>query len=328
MIHQHRPPAREPLAVEWPRSEALRHQGIVHDRDVGRRHGLAVLADQERRAAIEARARRGHREAPYQAGRRLGIEDDRDLHRLALATAQPAHGPPRRLASHFLRRLEVPEMARGGVPEVPLHVALVRRHGRHRQGEGRDPEASGEPAARGIGHAALTVVELRALRVPHAGIGLERRRLRPPRPVDLLLDAHRMPVGVPEAEVRHVAGQRLRRRQPGVLVAPGHLRQAHALVHEPGQRSGREIRRRRRCGTGLGEDAEGAAVLAGVLEGLHGPQPHLHGLELLLDHEGVGLDGAPGARAAQEVLEPIEHLGLGSGGEGRPRHPRPRSRRR
>ena len=56
------------------------------------------------------------------------------------------------------------------------------------------------------------------------------------------------------------------------------------------------------------EDPEGAAVLAGVLQGLDGPQADLHGLELLLDHEGVGLHGALSAGAPQEVLQPAQHL--------------------
>ena len=51
------------------------------------------------------------------------------------------------------------------------------------------------------------------------------------------------------------------------------------------------------------------------------PEPDLHGLELLLDHEGVRLDGAAGAGPAQEVLEPLEHLRAGPGGDDLSRHP-------
>jgi hypothetical protein len=44
-----------------------------------------------------------------------------------------------------------------------------------------------------------------------------------------------------------------------------------------------------------------------VLQRLDLTEPDLGGLDLLLDHEGVGLDRALGAGSAEEVLESIQH---------------------
>jgi hypothetical protein len=56
------------------------------------------------------------------------------------------------------------------------------------------------------------------------------------------------------------------------------------------------------------------------VRGLHGAQPDLHRLELLLHHEGVGLDGPSGARAAQGIVQPIEQVGPDPGREDLARH--------
>jgi hypothetical protein len=186
-------------------------------------------------------------------------------------------------------------------------VAVLDRHRRDRERERREPEPGGEAAAGGVGDAALSVEVLRALGVRHPGVGLQGGCLGPARALHLLLHREVVPLGVPQVQLGQLAGQRLGRRQAGVLVPLGDTGQRDRLVDQAIQGRAREIGGGRRGGAGGGEDAEGAAVLPGVLQRLDLAEPDLDGLELLLHQEGIRFDRALGARPPEKVLDLVQH---------------------
>ncbi len=298
LADQHRPPGRQPLAVERARPERRRDQRVVHDRDGRRRDLRAEPVEQERGTAIEARAAGRAGDRAHEARRGLRVEHDGHLDRLHLPGAQPPQRPRRRLAPDRFRVLQLGPLARARVPVVALHLAVQRRDRRHADAEARRRVAVSEAVRRRIGVAGAAVGILGALRVGHARIALERRRLGPARDLDLLL-WRQVGAGILEVEVGDPRDQGRRVRQPGVRILRGDLRQRRRLVDDSLERIARQIGGRRGGRGAAREHAQGQALLARVVDVLDLPHPHGDAEVALLDEEAVG-GGGPALSGALE----------------------------
>ncbi len=188
VAHQHRPPGRQPLAVEGARPERRRDQCVVHDRD-GRaprsscRAGRAGTRRGDRGSGRWPRRRSSARGSPRSPGRTPpGTSTDFIFLAPSRRSARAAAFRPTASGSSSWARLRAAR-----VPVVALHLAVRRRDRRHADAEARRRVAVSEAVRRRIGVAGVAVGILGALRVGHARIARERRRLGPARDLDLLL---------------------------------------------------------------------------------------------------------------------------------------------
>ena len=307
VLHEHGAPRREPLAVEGARAERAGDRAVVHDRHRGGRHLGAEAIEQERGAPVEARAARRPRERAHEARRGLGVEDDGHLGGPHLPRAETPERAGRGGAAHRRRVLELRARARGRVPVVALHLAVLHGDRRRAEAERRARVAPHEAVRRRVGVARAPVRVLGALGVRDARVGRERGRLAGARDRDPRLGRRLRGAPVLEPEVGHLPDQLGRVGQPRVRVLGGRARQARRLVHHALERRAREVRGGRRGGGSAHEDAEGQALLPRVGHGLDLAEAHRGAPMAVLDEVAVGRGRAARGGARQH---PDEHLRL------------------
>ena len=241
-----------------------------------------------------------------QGGRHLRIEDHRHLGGLHPPGAQPAQGALGGGAADRLRGVQVGALARGVIPAVPLHLAVRGGERRGGQAEGGRAVLAGEAVAGRVGVARVTVAEVPALGVGDARVEGERGPLAASRQVDLRLGGEIVSARIVQAEVAHGAREAGGIGEAGQGIGRGDARERDRLVHQALERVAREIRRGGGGGGAAHEDAQGEVLVAGMLDGVHLPHPHLGREGLVLDHEGVGLGGALAAGPLEDVAQEVE----------------------
>ena len=221
ILDHHRPQRGQAFAVERRRSEPAhprrqQHGIIVNDGQSPARQSVSPsfpARNEAWRQMAVARCRLEHRSD--QRPRHLGREYDWRLLRGNPPRPQPPQRPPRRLLAHRLGRFEIPDAPRPRPPAVALHLAVVVP----RQRRGGDSRIAGAIAAQKSARVGQHLppgrsVEAAAIGIGDAGVGLQRRRLRSPRPFDPLRPGQR--IHVVEVEVQIARPRRRIRPFPAV----------------------------------------------------------------------------------------------------------------
>ncbi len=141
VLHHHRAPRRQSLAIERRSSKAARpgrqqHQVVVHNRDGRSCNGFAQLPGQKRCPAPDRISARRLKHRPDQRARRLRRKNNRHPLRRHAPRAQPPQGSPCCLSPYRFRVFKVREAARARPPAVALHLP-IRIHSQRRSRHAR-----------------------------------------------------------------------------------------------------------------------------------------------------------------------------------------------